>query len=72
VPLSAAAKVKPVPDTVLNSTVKAPVVPLIIIYVFSIVSGTVTTWLPVMVPVNLITAFRPLDRVPSVTAKVVV
>jgi hypothetical protein len=72
VPLSAAAKVKPVPDTVLNSTVKAPVVPLIIVYVFSILSGMVTTWLPVMVPVNFITAFRPLETVPSVTARAVV
>jgi hypothetical protein len=43
VPLSVVAKVKPVPDTVLNSTVKVPVVPLMIIYVFSIVSGMVTT-----------------------------
>jgi hypothetical protein len=61
VDLSVAAKVIPVPETVLNWTVKAPIVPLTIIYVFSIPSGTVTTWFPVIVPVNFITAFLALE-----------
>jgi hypothetical protein len=72
VDLSVVPKVTPVPETVLNSTVKAPVVPFEIIYDFSIVSGIVTVIFPVIVPINLITAFRPLDIVPSVIAKVVV
>jgi hypothetical protein len=42
VDLSVVPKVTPVPDAVLNSTVKAPVVPFEIIYVFSIESGMVT------------------------------
>jgi hypothetical protein len=72
VDLSVVAKVTPVPDAVLNSTVKTPTVPFSIIYVFSVVSGIVTTIFPVIVPVNLITAFLPLDIVASVIANVVV
>jgi hypothetical protein len=36
VDLSVVAKVTPVPETVLNSTVKTPTVPFSIIYVFSV------------------------------------
>jgi hypothetical protein len=41
-PLSAVEKVTPDPETVLTSTVKAPVVPFSITYTFSILSGIVT------------------------------
>jgi len=43
VPLSVVEKVVPVPDTVLNCTVKDPDVPFKRVYVFSIESGMVTT-----------------------------
>jgi hypothetical protein len=46
IPLSVVDQVGPVPETVLNSTVKTPTVPLITVYSFSTLSGIVTDNIP--------------------------
>ena len=52
------------PEDVLKVTVKAPVVALSTIKVFSIESGIVTLTAPPIVPVNFKTWFLPFDKVP--------
>ena len=69
-PLSAAAQVTPDPEVVLNVTVKAPVVALSTIKVFSIESGIVTLTAPPIVPTNFRTAFLPFDNAPLEKVKV--